>query len=414
MSILGNSNQSPSLSLGDLNRSRQRTNKYSRFFFSLSNIIAILALVILLLTIINQAFTMVASIDEVNRSTLITQPVELLASNELISLIENNLTANRVKTLDREKPLIDRTQKDLISIVELEVFKSTIVASYNLLDTLLHSQKQKLQILEEYPKAKIEMRSWVNLNFISNTMSKKAENAGVRTAILGSLFIILIAVLIGFPLGVSTAIFLEEYSSKTSRLARIVQINIDNLAGVPSILYGVLGLAIFVRALGPLTSGNILGTDAANGRTILSAGLTMALLILPILITNSQEAIRAVPNSIRLASYGIGATQWQTIWHHVLPSALPGILTGTILAISRGLGETAPLIIVGAATFITKNPTSVFSNFTALPIQIYNWTSRPQAEFRNAAAAAILVLLVMLLSLNAVAIIWRNKIQKNH
>jgi len=140
----------------------------------------------------------------------------------------------------------------------------------------------------------------------------------------------------------------------------------------------------------------------------------MAILVLPILITNAQEAIRAVPNSLRQASYGLGATQWQTIWHHVLPYALPGILTGTILAISRALGETAPLIIVGAATYITKDPTGLFSNFTAIPIQIYNWTTRPQVEFRNIAAVAILVLMIMLLSMNAVAILWRNKIQNKH
>jgi ABC-type molybdate transport system permease subunit len=156
-------------------------------------------------------------------------------------------------------------------------------------------------------------------------------------------------------MGVSAAIYLEEYAPKKSRLSQIIQTNIDNLAGVPSIIYGILGLALFVRALDPITSGRIFGAESANGRTILSAGLTMALLVLPIIITNAQESIRAVPNTLRQASYGLGATQWQTIWHHVLPSALPGILTGTILAMSRALGETAPLIIVGAATYITKD-----------------------------------------------------------
>jgi phosphate transport system permease protein len=174
----------------------------------------------------------------------------------------------------------------------------------------------------------------------------------------------------------------------------------------------MLGLAIFVRLLEPLTSGAMLGvTDptVANGRTILSAGLTLALLILPLLIINSQEAIRAVPRSLRQASYGLGATQWQTIWHHVLPSALPGILTGNILAISRAIGETAPLVVIGASTYIVMDPNGPFSKFTTLPIQIYQWTSRPQAEFRNIAAAAIIVLLVMLLTLNAAAVLLRNR-----
>jgi phosphate transport system permease protein len=174
----------------------------------------------------------------------------------------------------------------------------------------------------------------------------------------------------------------------------------------------MLGLAIFVRLMEPLTSGAMLGvTDpsVANGRTILSAGLTLALLILPLLIINSQEAIRAVPRSLRQASYGLGATKWQTIWHHVLPSALPGILTGNILAISRAIGETAPLVVIGASTYIVMDPNGPFSKFTTLPIQIYQWTSRPQAEFRNIAAAAIIVLLVMLLTLNAAAVLLRNR-----
>lgn len=391
---------------------RKKLDSASKFFFGISNGIAILALCILLFTIINQSFTMVATVDQVDRSRFIAQPIESISKTELIHLLESNLSVNRVKTLDREKPLVERSDAQLRKLVESEVFKTTIVGTVNLFDSLLHAKTVKSQLLAEYPNARVSFYSWINWSFITSTMSKKPEESGIRTALFGSLFIILIAILVSFPLGVSTAIFLEEYSSKSSKLARVIQTNIDNLAGVPSILYGVLGLAIFVRALGPITSGNLFGSLAANGRTVLSAGLTMALLILPILITNSQEAIRAVPNSLRLASYGLGATKWQTVWHHVLPSALPGILTGSILAISRGLGETAPLIIVGAATFITKNPTSVFSNFTALPIQIYNWTTRPQAEYRNAAAAAILVLLILLLSLNSAAIMWRNRIQK--
>jgi phosphate transport system permease protein len=177
----------------------------------------------------------------------------------------------------------------------------------------------------------------------------------------------------------------------------------------------MLGLAIFVRTLGSITSGAAFGAAdpaTANGRTILSAGLTLALLVLPILIINAQEAIRAVPQSLRQASYGVGATQWQTVWHHVLPSAMPGILTGTILALSRAMGETAPLVVVGAATYITFDPDGLFSKFTTLPIQIYQWTARPQAEFRNLAGAAILTLLLILLSLNATAIYLRNYFRK--
>jgi phosphate transport system permease protein len=195
----------------------------------------------------------------------------------------------------------------------------------------------------------------------------------------------------------------------------MVATNISNLAGVPSIIYGMLGLAIFVRAWEPLTSGKLFGgvdPTTANGRTIISAGLTLALLVLPLIIINAQEAIRSVPRSLREAGFGLGATKWQVIWSHVLPSAIPGILTGNILAMSRAIGETAPLVVVGASTFIAMDPSGPFSKFTTLPVQIYQWTSRPQDEFRNIAAAAILVLLVLLLSLNAAAVLLRNHFSK--
>jgi phosphate transport system permease protein len=172
----------------------------------------------------------------------------------------------------------------------------------------------------------------------------------------------------------ASAVYLEEYAGR-SRIQRIIQTNIDNLAGVPSIIYGMLGLAIFVRTLAPLTSGAIFGAVESNGRTILAAALTLALLILPVIIINAQEALRSVPRALRQASFGLGATRWQTTWSHVLPAAMPGILTGTILGVSRLIGETAPLIIVGASTYIVSDPTGPFSKFTALPIQIYNWTS---------------------------------------
>jgi phosphate transport system permease protein len=263
----------------------------------------------------------------------------------------------------------------------------------------------------EIPNGTLEFRSWINAAFITNPQSPDPEAAGVRTAILGSLWMILITILVAFPIGVGAAIYLEEYAVD-NRLNRLIQTNINNLAGVPSIIYGMLGLAMFVRLLEPLTSGSIFGLvdpTTANGRTILSAGLTLMLLVLPLVIINAQEAIRAVPNSLRQASLGIGATKWQTIWAHVLPNAIPGILTGTILAISRAIGETAPLVVVGASTFITFDPNSPFSKFTTLPIQIYQWTARPQDEFRNIAGAAILVLLFLLLTLNAGAILLRNR-----
>lgn len=270
-----------------------------------------------------------------------------------------------------------------------------------------------VELRELYPLADSQLKwySWVNADFFRNPMNSRAELAGIRTAILGSIWMITMTIMFAFPLGVGAAIYLEEYATK-NRINSLIQTNIYNLAGVPSIIYGILGLAVFVRALEFLTSGELFGygdPTTANGRTIISASLTMSLLILPIIIINGQEAIKAVPSSIRQASYGLGATKWQTVWNHVLPQSLPGILTGTILAVSRAIGETAPLIVVGAAAYITANPDSPFAKFTVIPIQIYRWTVEPEQEFRDASAAAIVVLLALLLTLNSVAILLRNR-----
>jgi len=235
-------------------------------------------------------------------------------------------------------------------------------------------------------------------SFFTSAPSRYAHMAGIKVALLGTLWMMAFTVLFSFPIGVGAAIYLEEYAPR-HWLTRLIQINIANLTGVPSIVYGILGLALFVRAL-------------ALERSILSGALTMSLLIMPIIIITTQEALRSVPLSLRQASYALGATRWQTIWHIVLPQAIPGILTGTILSLSRGIGETAPLIMVGALTYIAFTPASPLDPFTALPIQIFNWTARPQEEFHGIAAAAIIVLLVTLLAMNAGAIYLRDRFQK--
>jgi phosphate transport system permease protein len=234
--------------------------------------------------------------------------------------------------------------------------------------------------------------------FLSSFPSRRPDEAGIKAALWGSIWMISLTALMAFPLGVGAAVYLEEYASN-NWLNRLLEVNIANLAGVPSIVYGLLGLGVFVRFFG-------------LGRSVLSGAATMALLILPVIIIASREAIRAVPRSIREASYALGATRWQTIRHHVLPSAFAGILTGTILALSRAIGETAPLIMIGALTFIAFTPVSVFDPFTALPIQIFNWVSRPQPGFHVNAAAGILVLLAVLLAMNSAAILLRNKFQR--
>jgi phosphate transport system permease protein len=243
----------------------------------------------------------------------------------------------------------------------------------------------------------VQGASRVDWDFITSFPSRHPDLAGIRAALLGSVYVVAIAGVVAFVLGVGAAVYLEEYAGR-NRFARIVQLNISNLAGVPSIVYGLLGLEIFVRSFG-------------LGRSVLAGGLTLALLILPIIIITAQEAIRAVPPSIREASFGLGATRWQTVWHLVLPLALPGILTGMILAVSRAIGETAPLIVMGALTFVPFAPDGLLSRFTVLPIQIFNWISRPQAGFHEAAAAGIIVLLIVLLIMNTGAVILRNKFE---
>lgn len=238
----------------------------------------------------------------------------------------------------------------------------------------------------------------LNWQFVSNFPSRRPEEAGILSALVGSVYMIAMVAAIALPLGVGAAIFLEEYE-KHGWLANVIQINIQNLAGVPSVIYGLLGLGLFVRLL-------------AFERSLLAGALTMSLLVLPIVIIAAQEAIKAVPPSLREAAYGLGATKWQVIWHVVLPSAFPSILTGVILALSRAIGESAPLITIGALTFIAFLPDGPFSPFTVLPIQIFNWVSRPQAGFHDRAAAGILLLLIVLLSMNAIAVYLRNKLQR--
>ncbi|PAE43983.1 phosphate ABC transporter permease PstA [Bacillus sp. 7884-1] len=241
---------------------------------------------------------------------------------------------------------------------------------------------------------------YLDLQFLQSLPSRKPENAGVYAALIGTIWLMAVVAPVSLLLGVGTAIYLEEYA-KDNAITNFIKVNISNLAGVPSIVFGLLGLTIFVRAF-------------ALGTSVLAAGLTMSLLVLPVIIVASQEAIRAVPNQLREASFGIGATKWQTIVRIVLPAAIPGILTGGILALSRAIGETAPLVVLGMPLFLAFLPKTFFDSMTVLPLQIYNWTGRPQVEFHALAAAGIIVLLVMLIIMNSIAVLIRNKFQKRY
>jgi len=396
--------------------SRRRAERVWNVIFRASTAAGIIFLAMLLFNIVNQSFGLVAMTTKVDPDTLAVNgvPLEDMEKDSLVTVLQNNVSKGKFRQLEREVPMAERSREEVYNLVWSDVVEPEIAATWLLADSLLHREQILAEAAQSYPRAEVVFRSWVSPDFLTTPQSSNPLTAGVRTAVLGSLYTILITILIAFPLGVGAAIYLEEYAAD-NRLNRLIQTNISNLAGVPSIIYGMLGLAIFVRTLEPLTSGALFGAGdpgTANGRTILSAGWTLALLVLPLIIINAQEAIRSVSASLRQASYGLGATRWQTIWHHVLPGAMPGILTGTILAISRAIGETAPLVVVGAATYITFDPNNIFSKFTTLPIQIYQWTARPQPEFRNLAAGAILVLLILLLSLNAAAILLRNRFRK--
>ncbi len=242
--------------------------------------------------------------------------------------------------------------------------------------------------------------SYVTPEFFQNFASRRASASGIKAALIGSIWVMGVVIPISLLLGVGTAIYLEEYAKK-NKLTNFIQANISNLAGVPSIVFGLLGLTVFVRAMD-------------LGRSILAGGLTMSLLILPVIVVAAQEAIRSVPKELREASYGMGATKWQTIYRIVLPAAIPGILTGSILAFSRAIGETAPLLVAGAFVFVNYLPENLLSSYTVIPIQIYNWASRPQAEFQNVAAAGIIVLFIFLIVMNSVAVLIRNKFQKRY
>lgn len=568
---------------------RHQRGRVGRLFNLFSVSVAGLALIALFLNVVNEAFGTIGVVNTIEPAALTGgRPLESL-NNEELSVILLDHVGRRLRVLIRDTisqvpneafttssvaeivgdPTVDpaiagerlknishEDQAALLAnyadnatlrrLTLEEVIDQQVIASFPLSDTIFNFSAIKAQIegptLDDYKKRErldeaavtvIRFYSWLDSEFLSTPMSSTPALAGVRTALIGSAGLMIVVVLVALPIGVGAAIYLEEYAHH-GWVNRIIETNVRNLAGVPSIIYGMLGLAIFVRALAPFSSGMIfhinvdvptvenvveriapvfdgalrydngalrsdspqldersaqqlvdvflrygtpsltmqgsssvpemadaladalgmtvdvavtrssephdieargktyrfdvangdmydeafaalmaslvrINSFSPNGRTLISAGLTLALLVLPIIIINAQEAIRAVSDTIREASYGLGATRWQTIWRQILPAALPGIMTGTILSVSRAVGETAPLIVVGAATFLLSDPTSPFAQFTAMPIQIYQWTARPQGQFADIAAAAIIVLLSLMLSLNAVAIVLRNR-----
>jgi phosphate transport system permease protein len=443
---------------------RSRANRGRAFqVFALAMLsIAVLALATLLMTIIGDSFGLTAVVNERDPAEVVeslgydpeTTTIEDLTFDEKVGLLEESVSSGVGRRLEREQRFYEdrfvfedpevyaelcaseapvagctlppRDDANVTQLVYERVVVPDVIASYELLPSILSPEEFRAEVEEAFANdpgrfepntfddVTFEWRAWFNWTFITSPSNSTPEIAGIRTAILGSAWLMLITLLFAVPVGVGAAVYLNEFA-RPSRFNEFIQTNIYNLAGVPSIIYGMLGLAVFVRIMEPITSGAIF-TDGLppsdNGRTILSGGLTLGLLILPVVIISAQEALKAVPNYLRTGGLALGATKWQTVRSQVLPVAFPGILTGTILAISRAIGETAPLILVGAAGFITSDPTGPFSKFTALPIQIFQWTSFPQQEFRNIAAAASIALLILLLLLNGTAVLLRNRFSR--
>ncbi len=364
-----------------------------------SSLFSILILITLLFQILNENFGYVMYEYSIEEKELLSTPLEQASKEEMIVLLKETLRPSLQRNLTEDTAFENQTIDTLRNHVRQYILKEKIVKSWSLYDSI--TKKDEIFAQATSTKNRIVFHSWLNPNFIISKQSTEASTTGIRTAILGTLWVITIAALFSIPFGVATAIYLEEYAKK-NMLTNIITTNIYNLAGVPSVIYGLLGLALFVRIFEPIT----------QGRTILSAGLTLGLMCLPMIIINSQEAIKAVPNTLRYSSYALGATKWQTILYHVLPYSLERIITGIILALSRAIGETAPLVIIGAATFISVDPNNIFASFTALPIQIYQWASRPQHIYYNTSSAAIIVLLILILIVNIIPISIRNRLSK--
>jgi phosphate transport system permease protein len=434
-------------------RQRQQRGKAHKWLYFSANAIGLIALVILLLHILNSSFGYVVIRYNVQPAEISEHQLGELTESELVMLIVEhrpqrlgviirdrlsrveaqafttsslsqmlggytypeewaNLTINDLEIEQRAQILSDNlSTRDIYDLIVDQILEPRVIRNWKLFESWFEADRIREEAAGLYPDDEFRFYSWLNFDFVTRAVSSSATTAGLRTAMLGSAWIIGITILVAFPVGICAAIYLEEYATD-NWLNRLIAINIRNLAAVPSIIYGMLGLAVFALALREITSGAVFGLGEPSGRTVVSAALTLALLILPVIIIQSQEAIRAVPSSIRDGSYGLGATKWQTVSRQVLPIAFPSILTGIILATSRAVGETAPLLVVGASTFIGVDPDGPFSKFTVVPIQIYQWTARPEEQFRAVAAAAIIVLVVVMILLNGTAIILRNRLRK--
>jgi phosphate transport system permease protein len=374
---------------------------------------AVIIMAVILYTVLDSTFGFVAVANTVEPADLVTGRDSLaeMTRTELLGTIEDRLSRGIVRRLESEVPLAQRSDDDLREVLQENLIKPEILETWTLTDSVFR-RAEISAYLEANPGTRLVFRSWINAKFLTSHQSRVPEQSGIRAGVFGSMYIILIALVFSFPLGILAATYLQEYA-RPGLLTRVIEVNIQNLSSIPSVIYGLLGLTFFARYLSPITSGNVFGIDSTNGRTLLSAGLTLGLLVLPLVIINTQEAYRSIPATYRNACVAIGAPRWKTVSRRYLPYIVDRILTTVVLAISRIIGEIAPLIILGASTFIAVDPEGIFSKFTALPVEIFFWSSRPQTGFRNLAAAAILVLVVLTFTLNMFVIFFRDRFRES-
>lgn len=319
-----------------------------------------------------------------------------------IALLQAEASAGVLRRIESEEPLQTRSAAELDRLLEQFVFQPEVVRTWTLFESVTRHDAI-LAAAEEVPSGELRFHSWITPSFLVEPLDRRPLVTGIRTALLGSIWIVALSMVIAFPVGVATALFITEYA-QDGRFARFVRANVETMASVPSIIYGILGLALFVRTMGSVTSGAAigLGDGSTAGRTILSAGLTLAVLVLPAIIINARDILEGVPTGYREACFAVGARRSTIVVRRILPSVSGQLVTVLFLAISRVIGETAPLLVVGAAAFITVDPSGIFSRFTSLPTQIFFWSARPQGASGNLAAAAMIVLMVLSIGLNVV------------
>jgi phosphate transport system permease protein len=384
-------------------RRRNRKNSLAGVLLHVGAIVSLLSVVILLLSVLNNAFGLVL-LEYATQPDRVygTSDPKTLERSRLEEILSKHLTERQIRQVNVERPIAERDADDLLGLIDRLVLAPHILEAWTLEESLFQ-QDSIYRIHSSRPGTVLQFRSWLSRDFLTAPQHRVPQFAGIRTALLGSLWILAVITVVALPVGLGTAIYLEEYAHPERWYNRLIELNIESLAGVPSVIFGLLGLAIFVPALAPL---------GGDGRNVLSAGLTLSILVLPVVITESRVALREVPGSLRLAGISLGASRWQTLRYHLLPASMGRIVSAMILALSRAFGEAAPLIVLGTSAFLSSDPVSLFSRAITLPVQVFQWTLRPQSQFRNSAAAAIIVLLVLSLLLNGSAALVAHRSSK--